>query len=122
VVRASVDDVAQRLLGKRLCDGRQAAGFVGVVRVQPTDDVSSHSCQALVDGLGLSPIRLGDVAENIRILPAVTLEDLERAICRPTVDHPVLQARVALLEHAPQRPLDVASCCSEGVITEMSGG
>ena len=73
----------------------QRARHERIVRVEKAKDVAGGGPKALVDGIGLTAVRLANHSQMV-----VTRQNLRRAIGRHAVDDDVLEVRVVLRQHA----------------------
>jgi hypothetical protein len=95
VVVVDAGDVGVDETRRARCEGVHAlgdsGGGVGIVGVEPADDLSAGHSEALVQGVRLAPVRLRHPAQAL-----VLAQDLERAVGRPAVDDDVLHRLVRL--------------------------
>src|SRR5579862_1364634 len=90
--------VSEAGLAKGGDPGRDCFGLVGVVGVQPAEDVATSHREALVERVRLATIRLRDPVQVF-----VLGKDLERSVRRSAVNDDVLDRRIRLRHDALDR-------------------
>src|SRR5215210_2844834 len=102
----TVDHLPIEMLSEDLGHLLQGPGFEQVIGAQPAQDIAAPPVEPLYQRVGLPFVLFAHpVSQLVRVL----LDDPYGAVGRAAVHDDVLQVGVPLLEHAPDRRLDVST-------------